>query len=69
MIKVEYMPKAPSIKRYRAKCKCGCVFTFDENDRVTRCYGHGDFWKVVFCPNCHNDIGTMWDESEVEEIK
>ena len=68
MIKVEYLPKAPKIKEYRATCKCGCVFTYDERDRYNKCFGHGDFWDIVLCPNCGNVIGTPWDNSKIEEI-
>jgi hypothetical protein len=68
MIKVEYLPKAPKIKKYRATCKCGCVFTYDATDRINECFGHGDFWDVIFCPNCGNVIGTPWDGSKIEEI-
>ena len=67
MIKIEYTPEPFRVKKYRARCKCGCIFTFDENDKIRKCYGHGDFWDVVFCPNCGHDIGTLWDESEVSE--
>ena len=64
MIKIEYIPKP---KHFRAKCKCGCIFTYDEQDTVQKRFGHGESWEVVFCPNCGNNIGTPWDESEVSE--
>lgn len=68
MIKIEYIPRPPKVKQYRAHCKCGCIFTFNEEDKYTKCFGHGDFWRIISCPHCGNDIGTLWDESTVEEI-
>lgn len=67
MIEIEYRPDPPKVKKYRASCKCGCIFTFNETDKVNKCYGHGDFWNIIYCPNCHNDIGTPWDESLVRD--
>ena len=68
MIKIEYTPPAPKVKKYRAHCKCGCIFTFNEEDKYTKCFGHGDFWRIINCPHCGNEIGTLWDESIMEEI-
>lgn len=68
MIKVEYIPTPPRVKKYRAHCKCGCVFTYEETDKHRKCFGHGDFWDVVNCPYCGNDIGTLWDDSMIEDV-
>ena len=68
MIKIEYTPAPKKIKKYRAHCICGCIFTYDENDKHIQCFGHGDFWDVVHCPLCNHTIGTPWDETAVEEI-
>lgn len=65
MIRIEYVPP---INQYRAKCKCGCVFTFDENDRHQRCYGHGSFYDVIQCPICHNLISGADDYGTIEQI-
>ena len=67
MVEIEYAPHPPKIKKYRAHCKCGCIFTFEETDKVRKCYGHGDFWDIIYCPYCHNAIGTPWDESSVSD--
>ena len=65
MIQVEFTPHE---KHYRARCKCGCVFTFDQTDQKLVCFGHGEFWDVVMCPHCLNYIGRPGDQSTVEEI-
>lgn len=67
MIKIEYAPPAPEVKQYRTRCKCGCIFTFNEKDKYTKCFGHGEFWSIINCPFCGNDIGTPWDESSTTE--
>lgn len=68
MINVEYYPPKKKIAKYRATCKCGCIFTYDENDKKTECFGHGSFWDIVYCPNCKNKIGAPWDESEIVRL-
>ena len=46
------------LNKYKAECKCGCIFTFECRDVITNIYG--DF---VNCPDCKKSI------SKYEEYK
>lgn len=69
-IQIEHLPDkpVPSIRKYRAQCPCGCVFTYLETDKERYCVGHGDFRSAIRCPNCHEFCGIGWDKASITEI-
>lgn len=64
-------PKKKFDPAYIAQCCCGVTFTYNESDERVECFGHGDFQRVVHCPQCGrtNDYATIaLGEMEIEVL-
>ena len=38
---------------------CGCIFSYEEEDIITKTYGEGIFYQVkdvIYCPQCKKEI-------------
>ena len=58
MIKIIEMKEIKPNKKYKIECSCGCVFTFQDEDKNIN--------KYIMCPCCKEELNLdVWHYEEV----
>lgn len=59
-----------TVKTYKVTChNCNTVFTCDDTDLRTVCFGHGEYADAVHCPTCYNDCTAYYGMDDFEEVE